>query len=130
MFIRNLGAVPTGNTNSSDKVGSGRGGLGQRTSAPCRKAKGDHVTGPCHSGASWRSGICGNQMCREKDFSEAVSEDREQTHMLIRILDILGNQREFKNNKNVIKFFVSICIESGGLQACKPVTEFSIISTL
>lgn len=59
------------------------------------------------------------QRCRERDFSNAVSEDREQTYVLIIILDILGNQREFKNNKNAIKFFVSICIES--LQAFRPV---------
>lgn len=40
--------------------------------------------------------------------------------MLIIILDILGNQQEFKNNKNVIHFFlVSICIER--LQAFRPV---------
>lgn len=41
--------------------------------------------------------------------------------MLIIILDILGNQQEFKNNKNVILFFflVSICIER--LQAFRPV---------
>lgn len=30
--------------------------------------------------------------------------------MLIIILNIAGNQLEFKNNKSVIKFFVYICI--------------------
>lgn len=30
--------------------------------------------------------------------------------MLIIILNITGNKLEFKNNKNVIKFFVYICI--------------------
>lgn len=39
--------------------------------------------------------------------------------MLIIILNIEGNQLEFKNNKNVINFFVSLCIES--LQAFGPV---------
>lgn len=39
--------------------------------------------------------------------------------MLIIILNIEGNQLEFQNNKNAIKFLVSICIES--LWAFRPV---------
>lgn len=39
--------------------------------------------------------------------------------MLIIILNIMGNQLEFKNNKNVIKSFVSIFVER--LQAFRPV---------
>lgn len=39
--------------------------------------------------------------------------------MLIITLNIAGNQLEFKNNKNVIKFFVYICKMS--LKAFRPI---------
>ena len=39
--------------------------------------------------------------------------------MLIIILNRAGNQLEFKNNKNVIKFFVYICVVS--LRAVRPI---------
>lgn len=48
-----------------------------------------------------------------------MSDDGEETYMLIIILNIMGNQLEFKNNKNVIKSFVSICVER--LRAFRPV---------
>lgn len=109
MFSKNLGAVPIGNTNSSDKAGSGRGGLGQPEDISSLQ---EGQRWLCHRGHVTFVGI--------KDAGrKALSEDRQQTDILTIILDILGNQQEFKNNKNVINFFVSICIES--LQAFRPV---------
>lgn len=69
--------------------------------------------------------------------------------MIIIILNIMGNQLDFKNNKNVIKSFVSICVERlrafrpvnlplnlvsfqlyEALDACKVVVQLSITITL
>lgn len=69
--------------------------------------------------------------------------------MIIIILNIMGNQLDFKNNKNVIKSFVSVCVERlrafrpvnlplnlvsfqlyEALDACKVVVQLSITITL